>query len=96
MRGAIAEVGRVLSKTGTAVYVVGENTLRGSYIRTSVIVTKLAELAGLSLKQKLKKNAAGESSLHAPAVRRYRGNERPDAVRSRSQLCTLITEAVVS
>src|SRR5262249_56741302 len=33
MRGAIAEVGRVLAKAGRAVYVVGENTLRGTYIR---------------------------------------------------------------
>jgi hypothetical protein len=63
MRRAIAEVGRVLSKTGIAVYVVGENTLRGSYIRTSVIVTKLAELAGLALKQKRKRTL--------PANRRY-------------------------
>lgn len=52
MRGAICEVGRVLSATGKAVYVVGENTLRGTYIRTSVIVSKLAELAGLSMKQR--------------------------------------------
>lgn len=55
MRGAISEVSRVLSKTGMAVYVVGENTVRGTYIRTSVIVTRLAELAGLTLKQKRKR-----------------------------------------
>lgn len=52
MRSAICEVGRVLSKGGKAVYVVGENTLRGTYVRTSVIVTKLAELAGLSMKER--------------------------------------------
>ena len=63
MRCAIGEVGRVLSKTGKAVYVVGENTLRGTYIRTSVIVTGLAELAGLCLKQKRRRAL--------PANRRY-------------------------
>jgi hypothetical protein len=63
MRGAIAEVGRVLSKAGKAVYVVGENTLRGTYIRTSVIVTKLAELAGLSMKERRRRTL--------PANRRY-------------------------
>ncbi len=51
MRGAMSEVGRVLSRTGKAVYVVGENTVRGTYIRTAVVVSKLAELAGLTLKE---------------------------------------------
>lgn len=63
MRGTISEVGRVLSRGGKAVYVIGENTLRGTYIRTSVIVTKLAELAGLSLKE--------ERTRRLPANRRY-------------------------
>jgi hypothetical protein len=63
MRGTISEVGRVLSTTGKAVYVVGENTLRGTYIRTSIIVTKLAELAGLSLKE--------QRTRTLPANRRY-------------------------
>ncbi|MGA7220017.1 MAG: hypothetical protein WBX38_17005 [Candidatus Sulfotelmatobacter sp.] len=52
MRTAISEVGRVLARRGKAVYVVGENTLRGTYIRTSLIVTKLAELAGLSMTER--------------------------------------------
>lgn len=50
MRRAIREVSRVLSPSGKAVYVVGENTLRDTYVRTSVIVSKLAEIAGLTLK----------------------------------------------
>ncbi len=52
MRGSISEVGRVLTDAGKAVYVVGENTLRGTYIRTSVIVSRLAGLAGLSMKER--------------------------------------------
>jgi DNA modification methylase len=63
MRSAISEVGRVLSNGGRAVYVVGENTLRATYIRTSVIVTKLAELAGLSMKERRVRTL--------PANRRY-------------------------
>ncbi len=63
MRRAIAEVGRVLATPGRAVYVVGENTLRGTYIRTSIIVTALAELAGLSVKERRIRNL--------PANRRY-------------------------
>jgi DNA modification methylase len=47
MRGSIFEVARVLSAGGKAVFVVGENTVRGTYIRTAVIVTELAKLAGL-------------------------------------------------
>ena len=63
MRGSISEVGRVLSRAGQAVYVVGENTLRGTYIRTSVIVTKLAQLAGLSMTER--------RTRALPANRRY-------------------------
>jgi hypothetical protein len=63
MRAAIFEIGRVLSISGKAVYVVGENTLRGTYIRTSVIVAKLAELAGLSMKERRTRTL--------PANRRY-------------------------
>jgi DNA modification methylase len=63
MRGSISEVGRVLSRAGEAVYVVGENTLRGTYIRTSVIVTKLAQLAGLSMTER--------RTRALPANRRY-------------------------
>jgi hypothetical protein len=63
IRAAISEVARVLSATGKAVYVVGENTLRGTYIRTSVIVSKLAELAGLSIKER--------RTRKLPANRRY-------------------------
>lgn len=47
MRRSILEVSRVLSKGGKAVFVVGENTMRCTYIRTAVIVTELAKLAGL-------------------------------------------------
>ena len=63
MRDALSEVGRVLSSGGRAVYVVGENTLRGTYIHTSVVVSKLAELAGLAMKERRTRTL--------PANRRY-------------------------
>jgi hypothetical protein len=63
MRSAVSEVGRVLSNTGRAVYVVGENTLKGTYISTSVIVLKLAEQAGLALEE--------QWTRVLPANRRY-------------------------
>jgi len=52
MRRAIGEVSRVLTPTGKAVYVVGENTIRGTYVRTAVIVSKLAKSEGLVLQDR--------------------------------------------
>ncbi len=49
MRDAISEVGRVLADKGKAVYVVGENTVRGTYIRNATVVCELAQMAGLTL-----------------------------------------------
>lgn len=66
MRTAISEVGRVLSNEGQAVYVVGENTLRGTYIYTSVIVRKLAEFAGLSMKSRITRNLPGDRRYMPP------------------------------
>jgi len=63
MRSAIHEVARVLRRAGKAVYVVGENTLRGTFIRTSLIVLKLAEASGLSLRERWVRTL--------PANRRY-------------------------
>jgi tRNA G10 N-methylase Trm11 len=63
MRDAMTQVARVLSSSGKAVYVVGENTLRGSYIRTSRIVSVLAESVGLRREQR--------KTRELPANRRY-------------------------
>lgn len=46
---AVAEVARVLRTGGRAVYVVGDSTIRGTFIRNSAIVTALAEKHGLLL-----------------------------------------------
>jgi len=47
MRGALSEVSRVLVEDGRAIYVVGDSTIRGTYVRNSEIVRSVAELAGL-------------------------------------------------
>lgn len=63
MRQAVSEVARVLVRGGRAVYVVGENTMRGTFIRNSRIVTTVAEVEGLMLTHR--------SVRALPANRRY-------------------------
>lgn len=49
MRCALSEVARVLAPGGRAVYVIGENTIRGTYVRNASIITMVASLSGLKL-----------------------------------------------
>lgn len=63
MHGAVKEAARVLVRGGKAVYVVGENTIRGTYIPNSRIISAVAEMSGLE--------ADGRQSRALPANRRY-------------------------
>ena len=63
MRQSLQEVSRVLVPGGRAVYVVGENTIRGTYVRNAAVVTALAQLAGLRLIER--------RARALPANRRY-------------------------
>jgi tRNA G10 N-methylase Trm11 len=63
MRQAVREVARVLSPSGRAVYVIGENTIRGTFIRNAVIVSAVAEISGLKLEERRVRTL--------PANRRY-------------------------
>jgi DNA modification methylase len=63
MRGALREVSRVLVPGGKAVYIVGENTIKGTFVRNSVAVAAVAELAGLRLSER--------QTRALPANRRY-------------------------
>ncbi len=65
MRIAISEVGRVLDKGGKAIYVVGEHSMRGTYIRNSIVVFQLADLAGLTLEKRSTRNLPPKSPLYA-------------------------------
>jgi hypothetical protein len=71
MRDSVKEAGRVLIDGGKAVYVVGENTVRGTYIRNSTMVCALAELAGLQLESR--------RTRKLPANRRYMPPPASDA-----------------
>lgn len=63
MRLAIKEVHRVLVPGGRALYVIGENTVRGVYIQNARIIAALAESVGLRLDS--------EQSRPLPQNRRY-------------------------
>ena len=63
MGRASAEVSRVLRAGGRAVYVVGDSTVRGTFIRNSNIVASLAENRGLTLRSR--------QARVLPANRRY-------------------------
>ena len=63
MQRAVAEISRVLVTDGKAVYVVGENTVRGTFIRNALIVEAVASVAGLS--------CTARRSRELPANRRY-------------------------
>ena len=52
MGGALAEVSRVLKSGGRAVYVVGDSTVRGTFVRNSAIVAAVAERNGLELQRR--------------------------------------------
>jgi DNA modification methylase len=63
MRNAVQEATRVLSPGGRAVYVIGENTVRGTFIPNARIVSAVAELSGLKVESK--------HTRKLPANRRY-------------------------
>ncbi len=72
MRSAVREVARVLAPGGRAVYVVGENTVRGVYVRNSVIVSAVAASSGLRLaERRVRTLPANRRYLPPPSVRRH-------------------------
>ena len=63
MHGSVGEAARVLCPGGRAVYVVGENTVRGTFIPNARIVSAVAELSGLQVESR--------RARALPANRRY-------------------------
>lgn len=63
MGNALSEVSRVLKAGGRAVYVVGDSTVRGTFVRNSAIVAAVAKENGLVLESR--------HSRVLPANRRY-------------------------
>ena len=84
MRRSMQEVARVLAPGGNAVYVVGENTIRGTYVRNSRIIAEIGQLCGLQLKERCVRTL--------PANRRYLpppsalGNSAPMDTRMRREV----------
>ena len=73
---AIEQVGRVLKSGGRAVYVVGENTIGGTFVPNALLAEKVAELVGLKLIDRSKRDL--------PANRRYL--PPPSSSKGREQL----------
>lgn len=63
MAGCLSEVARVLRSGGRAIYVMGENTVRGTFIPNARIIRRLAADAGLQLSH--------THTRKLPANRRY-------------------------
>ena len=63
MRRSVSETARVLADNGRAVYVVGENTVRGTFIPNAIIIQAVANAVGL--------RCISRSSRDLPANRRY-------------------------
>jgi hypothetical protein len=63
MSKSVQEVARVLKKGGRAVYVIGENSIKGTYVRNADVVIAVAESAHLQLQER--------RSRGLPANRRY-------------------------
>ncbi len=63
MHLALSEVARVLKPGGVAVYVVGENTIKGTYVRNSKILCSIARVVGLNFEER--------RTRALPANRRY-------------------------
>ena len=85
MRRAMREVARVLVPGGKAVYVMGENTIRGTYIRNSRIISEIAQLCELRLKERRVRKL--------PADRRYL--PPPSACNSSAPMDTRMRKEVV-
>ena len=63
MQSAIREVSRVLRPHGRAVYVIGDSTIRGTFVQNSEALIELARIAGLSLRSR--------TTRELPPNRRY-------------------------
>lgn len=83
MARSVSEVRRVLNRRGRAVYVIGENTIRGTYVPTSKLFEFLAGQEGLELTDR--------------SVRRLPGNRRylPPPGTGKSALDTRIRREVI-
>jgi DNA modification methylase len=85
MNTAVSEVERVLKPGGLAYYVVGNSSLKGTFVRNSVVVQAVAESNGLTLVEK--------RTRPLPPNRRYL--PPPTAGKQDGSLSTRMREEVV-
>jgi len=69
MFGAMREVERVLVPGGKVFYVIGENTIRGTFVRNAKIITEVAQLCGLKFKKRSVRNLPANRRYLPPPVR---------------------------
>lgn len=69
MHRALGEVTRVLKRNGHAVYVVGENTVKGTYIRNSLVIEQIASTCGLTLIKQRKRTLPENRRYLPPPLR---------------------------
>jgi tRNA G10 N-methylase Trm11 len=85
MEKALGEVARVLKRGGRAVYVVGNSTIKGAFVRNSTIVSEAANQHGLRI--------VASHTRTLPANRRYL--PPPNAKQSGSLMDTRMRQEVV-
>ena len=66
MQRSLVEVARVLAPGGRAVYVIGENTIRGTYVPTGRLIAELATKVGLRITDQRARNLPGNRRYLPP------------------------------
>lgn len=75
---ALAEVSRVLRGCGRAVYVVGDSTIRGTFVRNSAIIAAVAEKHGLMLHSRYSR-VLPDNRRYLPPPQRVATNAKMDS-----------------
>ena len=87
MYETLGETARVLKARGFAIYVVGDSTIRGTFIRNSTIVSAAAESHGLKLVSR-RSRALPENRRYLPPPRRKGGSAALNARMRREVVLT--------
>jgi SAM-dependent methyltransferase len=91
MGRALSETARVLRPGGRAVYVIGDSTIRGTFVRNSAIVRAVAESQGLRLLSS-KARALPENRRYLPPPRKQVGQAALDG-RMRREVVLMLAKS---
>lgn len=92
MQKALEEVTRVLRHGGRAVYVVGDSTTRGTFVRNSSIVKAVAERCGLELIAQHSRTLPANRRYLPPPTKRGQSKEKIEA-RLRQEIVVAFTKS---